>query len=1309
MSNDDDTKTMDVEFDRVGRSRGDARNPDYEGDKKKMKRDSDRDVARQRPGAIAQREWINKMWESHTSLSNANVGDIWYVISTKWIDSWREYVRWKKREGAPPIDMKLEETAAEEEKDALPRRRRLSRLDSFGLEPESINNTHLEDPQCPGALSVHVSEMNDFILVDTMLWSQFEKWYGCAGPKFPRIVREQGVGSRAQKVLELRPPQLALLLVRMNDGKCVFEKIRHRIQVSIHCCFDQLRNIAMTHVRGIKGETFFEKSTEHRLWYDFTSSFSESIDVDDITSRASLKRFGPKSRTETLAELGVMESKEPLIVLEVKVEDGEWPLKSFAKSESKVPQTECDNEHPPIPTMNDAQWRRSLRTGSRADFYTTEDKKWREAIVVSSNEDEDAIVVHCRGWLEGSKYYRISTTRSSPHVAQPHSHVRRWREQLRKNATIEFHGSHIRSNDGAPCYRSIGCNPPFYFHYVRDVRKQDSLGEWWIGKTLLKAHGHFYMVTSCHDPLKLGSGPLDSRDTPSDIVALWKYWDHYEWRRDYDVHVEEVSEKEVARLCKTDIEDTDDNDDNGDDDDHDVNELSNTKSGDMDVDDNDDEKTKYPKYIRMVGHKYCQKEASKYVFERISSSMHNDWVSAKVDKVDFGRGKMNIRYGFSQSNYWNGILLKDLDLDSELICVGGTHIAVVDESASPYAGDLEAGESIHPRGLVGLKNLGNTCYMNSMLQCIAHCDPLVKFTLEPGKLKSGVNLSNVLGTGGEVAEAFWQLITACWSAKASIIAPRHFKRVFGNFNSKFAGTTQQDAMEMFNALMDNLHEDLNRITDKPSTEPVEDEGRPDAVVAKEAWERYQKRNSSVIVDQFFGQDKSQLWCPECSKDGKSRRKFDPRLAIQVTLPPVTTKTVNVDLFPRSRDTGRMSCMIRYGVEVPKTNCSGRDIAKALSNISGVSMLSLVVCIVWNHKIYKMLYHPGDDKASCHQFMNGDRIIAYEIRRAVSADSDDGSIGATTVASKDDDVIDSVRAGDPRLLSVYLTSTNTYGDEIRATSVPLVIAYPAGLTNAQLRDFVIDELESVVMPKLAGISREATFYRMNANSREAVWDAVSQRDIPVKFVADDEYVDTSSIPFNGFDIVFPKGEESPVNGTMFKPALHASCKAPGDKPKPSLTLAQCLESTFAKEQLSETDTWFCPDCRNHVRAFKKMGIWSVANTMVLCLKRFTQRMGTYNVLREKNYAAVQIPLTIDMSPYVVGGQSPSDLVYDLFAVSHHMGSIDFGHYIASLKHNGKWYKCDDDGISVEVDEVINPVTAYVLFYRRRGSGGGGKRW
>ena len=35
-----------------------------------------------------QRDIVDKLWEDHTNLDLANVGDVWWLISSKWLDSW---------------------------------------------------------------------------------------------------------------------------------------------------------------------------------------------------------------------------------------------------------------------------------------------------------------------------------------------------------------------------------------------------------------------------------------------------------------------------------------------------------------------------------------------------------------------------------------------------------------------------------------------------------------------------------------------------------------------------------------------------------------------------------------------------------------------------------------------------------------------------------------------------------------------------------------------------------------------------------------------------------------------------------------------------------------------------------------------------------------------------------------------------------------------------------------------------------------------------------------------------------------------
>ncbi|KAG0472740.1 hypothetical protein HPP92_014597 [Vanilla planifolia] len=234
---------------------------------------------------------------------------------------------------------------------------------------------------------------------------------------------------------------------------------------------------------------------------------------------------------------------------------------------------------------------------------------------------------------------------------------------------------------------------------------------------------------------------------------------------------------------------------------------------------------------------------------------------------------------------------------------------------------LSNGSKVDDRGLTGLQNLGNTCFMNSAIQCLVHTPPLVEYFLQD--YTGEINIKNPLGMQGEIALSFGELLRKLWSSGRTSIAPRAFKTKLARFAPQFSGYNQHDSQELLAFLLDGLHEDLNRVKYKPYIEVKDSVGRPDEIVADECWQNHKARNDSIIVDVCQGQYKSTLVCPDCNKVSVT---FDPFMYLSLPLPSTVTRLMNVTVF-----TGDGSALpMPYTVSVPKNGCF-RDLIRALSD------------------------------------------------------------------------------------------------------------------------------------------------------------------------------------------------------------------------------------------------------------------------------------------------------------------------------------------------------------------------------------------
>ncbi|KAM8850893.1 ubiquitin carboxyl-terminal hydrolase 33 isoform 3-T3 [Spinachia spinachia] len=124
--------------------------------------------------------------------------------------------------------------------------------------------------------------------------------------------------------------------------------------------------------------------------------------------------------------------------------------------------------------------------------------------------------------------------------------------------------------------------------------------------------------------------------------------------------------------------------------------------------------------------------------------------------------------------------------------------------------DLEEEEDeLRARGLTGLKNIGNTCYMNAALQALSNCPPLTQFFLECG---------GMVRTDKKPAlcRSYQKLVSDLWHKnRPSYVVPTNLFQGIKAINPMFRGYSQQDSQEFLRCLMDQLHEELKEAQPEP--------------------------------------------------------------------------------------------------------------------------------------------------------------------------------------------------------------------------------------------------------------------------------------------------------------------------------------------------------------------------------------------------------------------------------------------------------------------------------------------------------------
>lgn len=641
-------------------------------------------------------------------------------------------------------------------------------------------------------------------------------------------------------------------------------------------------------------------------------------------------------------------------------------------------------------------------------------------------------------------------------------------------------------------------------------------------------------------------------------------------------------------------------------------------------------------------------------------------------------------------------------------------------------------------GRVGLSNLGNTCFMNSALQSLSHATPLTRFFLS-GRFEGDLNVDNPLGTNGKLADAYGKVMRDLWmKPNVTSISPSGLKRAVAAFAPRFAGYLQHDAQEFLAYLLDGLHEDLNRVRNPPYVEmPDVTDGQNMAIAGAEAWDSHKRRNDSLVLDSFYGQFQSTCVCPKCNQVSVS---FDAFNHVSLEIP---QGTVTVPVLLHRYEGG--SPPLIYGVKIPRP-AFARDLALELSKVARI------------HESRQLFFFPGDtNNLRLTHFLDekrpvtavGDIILAFE-----AAPSNKPAtihiimhhfIVNDSVERSENELVDGVEVK----VDQEVASTKD-----RGFGIPIMTSLDApNCTGRDIWEHVWKLVRHLVLPVSTespddeDILEEFVDADRKYRPRDILtirWMARGEHELkPLCVFPASDGKTSSVVPADG-DVLLANflsegyadvfiylnlewknpsvcgGDEGPllIDPEKFfaftKHESYVDYEQEGHTKNGShgVTLDECFRSFSKPERLDSQNTWYCSNCKEHVRALKTMKIWRLPNILVIHLKRFEFRS---LLRRDKLETMVDFPLEgLNMDPYCEnakrnGGQFVDDHVpgdYDLFAVVNHFGRMGFGHYTAFAMEwdetglSKEWNLFDDSNVRpVQPGDVITPA-AYILFYRRR---------
>ncbi|XP_012695322.2 ubiquitin carboxyl-terminal hydrolase 20 isoform X2 [Clupea harengus] len=597
----------------------------------------------------------------------------------------------------------------------------------------------------------------------------------------------------------------------------------------------------------------------------------------------------------------------------------------------------------------------------------------------------------------------------------------------------------------------------------------------------------------------------------------------------------------------------------------------------------------------------------------------------------------------------------------------GTHplkavpIAVADEEESESEED-----ELKPRGLTGMKNIGNSCYMNAALQALSNCPPLTQFFLD---------CSGLVRTDKKPAlcKSYQKLISELWhKRRPSYVVPTSLSHGIKLVNPMFRGYAQQDTQEFLRCLMDQLHEELK--------EPLTESGVAISNLGAEAGDTgaaVREGDRSPAEDDFLSCDSGS----SSGEGGEGRGGGDAELLIQdecggvraaattTTTTTATTATAGVGISEKERlKERRVSGSPLRGASQEMDEDADVDTA-APQEVAGERQEEEVVV--------------------CSSTQNQSQANSTAGGQSVP----DNEASMRRVPSRPCSPAPTVQELHPKL-----SSSPPRSSPLRSTGPAYsfkkahVIMGPRKKKQSRHRSVISDIFDGSILSLVQCLTCDRV---------STTVETFQDLSLPIPGKEDLAKLH-SSIHQNAPAKIGVCADSYAAQGwiTFIMDSIRrfvVSC-IPTWFWGPMVTLEDCLAAFFAADELKGDNMYSCERCKKLRNGIKYCKVLRLPEILCIHLKRFRHEV----MYSFKINSHVSFPLEgLDLRPFLAKDSPSQVTTYDLLSVICHHGTAGSGHYIAYCQNviNGQWYEFDDQYVTEVHETVVQNAEAYVLFYRK----------